>query len=180
MLFVRRRSRRLPRNAAQPASGSIVASSRLHNTCITSGRHAKVLSGTPANSVSAGQRPDLGDLLALTRRRSGVRDPQRPPRQPSARSTVGAVLRAKLCVAGALSAMPTATTSHGSKRPFRLTVRGSQTATEPPRPGLSPSSPGLVSLRERPDPGSRVDAFPAPVWTFLGGFGSVESDPHCR
>ena len=56
---------------------------RLHNTCITTRRHSKVLSGTRRHTVSAAQRPDLRVLLAPTRRRSGVRVPQRPPRVPS-------------------------------------------------------------------------------------------------
>ena len=51
----------------------------VHNSCITSRRHSKVLSGTRRQSVSAAQALDLRVRLALTRRRSGVRLPQRPP-----------------------------------------------------------------------------------------------------
>ena len=49
------------------------------NTYMTSRTYSKVLRGTPGNSVSAAERPDLQVRLALTRRRSAVRDPQRPP-----------------------------------------------------------------------------------------------------
>ena len=49
------------------------------DTCITTRRHSKVLSGTQRHTVSAAQPPDQQVRLALTRRRSGVRLPQRPP-----------------------------------------------------------------------------------------------------
>ena len=74
----------------------------------------------------------------------------------------------------------TATTSHGSKRPFRLTVRGSEWHRTPRGSDGLRAHEDLVALREPPDPGSGVDALAAPVETFLGGFGSVESDPYRR
>ena len=41
-------------------------------------------------------------------------------------------------------------------------------------------APQPLARRKCPDPGSRVHALAAPVGTFLGGFGLVESDPYCR
>ena len=51
----------------------------LHNTCVTTQKHAKVDQRTPVTPEIPAQAPDQHFLFALTRRRSGVRDPQRPP-----------------------------------------------------------------------------------------------------
>ena len=51
----------------------------LHNTCVTTQKHAKVDERTPVTREMPAQAPDQHFLFALTRRRSGVRDPQRPP-----------------------------------------------------------------------------------------------------
>ena len=47
--------------------------------CVTTQCHAKVDERTPVTPETAGQASDQPFLFALTRRRSGVRDPQRPP-----------------------------------------------------------------------------------------------------
>jgi hypothetical protein len=53
--------------------------SSAHSNCITTPRYSEVLSGTQQETETAAQAPDLQVRLALTRRRSGVRVPQRPP-----------------------------------------------------------------------------------------------------
>jgi hypothetical protein len=68
-----------------PAPPQAASGYDVHNTCITTRRHSKVLSGTQRHTVSAAQRSDLHVPFALTRRRSGVRLPQRPLTKPQVR-----------------------------------------------------------------------------------------------
>ena len=51
----------------------------LHIICITTRGHSEVLTGTQRHTEIAAQRADQHIRLALTRRRPGVRVPQRPP-----------------------------------------------------------------------------------------------------
>ena len=53
----------------------------LHNTCVTTQCHAKVDQRTPVTAEMPAHASDLRFFFAHTRRRSGVRDPQRPPRK---------------------------------------------------------------------------------------------------
>jgi hypothetical protein len=58
-----------------------------HNICITSRFHPKVARSTHVTLRSAAQTRDLYFRLAFTRRRPGVRVPQRPPRSRSSRAS---------------------------------------------------------------------------------------------
>jgi hypothetical protein len=66
-----------PRSSDRPRRPSHLAP---HNTCITTRGHWKVLSGTPGHSIFAAQACDQGFRFALTRRRTVVRNHQRPQR----------------------------------------------------------------------------------------------------
>ena len=58
--------------------GSLAVGGFLRNSCVTTPRYFTVQDGTQRNTVSAAQRRYQWFLAALTRRRSGVRAPQRP------------------------------------------------------------------------------------------------------
>ena len=60
----------------------------LHHFCTTTPEYSEVLSGTQRHNVSAGQSPDLQVSVVLTRRRTGVRVPQRPPQESQLRPSM--------------------------------------------------------------------------------------------
>jgi hypothetical protein len=67
-----------------------------HNSCITTDRYSAVLTGTWGNLILAAQAPDQHIRLALTRRTSGVRVPQRPPQSRRSAALVRPWLRGNL------------------------------------------------------------------------------------
>ena len=65
-----------------------------HNTCVTTQKHAHVDQRTPVTRGMPAQASDQHFRFALTRRRSGVRDAQRPPRRAHAALAVSTVSEA--------------------------------------------------------------------------------------
>ena len=67
-----------PRVTLNAQTGPDPTEGNSHHSCTTRHGHSEVLTGTQRNKVCPAQSPDLHVSVALTRRRSGVRVPQRP------------------------------------------------------------------------------------------------------
>jgi len=96
-----RRSVRRPHNP--PAPLAAVETGSCVTLRVTRHGHSRVLRGIQRYSISTPQRSEQQVRLALTRRRSGVRDPQRPPRETRRRPPDG---RAITRLGGRIKGLP--------------------------------------------------------------------------
>ena len=106
-----------------------------HNTCITSPRHSKVLSGTREHSVSAGQRPDLRHPSRPYKAKVGGSRPSAPTEKAECSSAVGAGSERR-------GALPWALSARRRQRPRMARRCPSGSRFEDPRPRLNPRRPG--------------------------------------
>jgi hypothetical protein len=79
------RGERLPPEVERGVNLGPRSKGGLHNICATTQMAPNVLRCTQTTTERAGQASDQHFFVALTRRRSGVRDPQRPQREPRSR-----------------------------------------------------------------------------------------------